>query len=290
MDYHKDRFDDYSLLIFKNEKLLALLPANKVGNAIFSHAGLSYGGLLLQSDTKFRDTLGVFKSILQFLFEKHIEAIHFKMLPAIYNHYASDELLYLLFITKAELVKIETLSVLKLSMPPKRSKNRIEGYRRGVKHNLIVKEVSSFSEFWDIILKPNLKSKHGATPVHSLEEITMLKRKFPKNIRQFNVYQDGFIVAGTTIFESDRVAHSQYISGNANKNHLGSLDFLHIHLIDNVFQHKQYFDFGSSNENNGLHINQGLQYWKEGFGARTMTQSFYRLNTQFFRLLDDIMI
>ena len=290
MDYHKDRFDDYSLLIFKNEKLVALLPANKVKDVVFSHAGLSYGGLLLHPDMKFRDVLDVFKNMLQFLFDKGINAIHFKVLPFIYNHHASDELLYLLFITKAELVKRESLSVLNLSIQPKRSKNRIEGYRRGLKNNLIVKELDSFNAFWDIILKANLKSKHGAIPVHSLEEITRLKHKFPNNIRQFNVYKDGLIVAGTTIFESNRVAHSQYISGNGDKNRLGSLDFLHTHLIDNVFQKKDYFDFGSSNENNGLNINEGLQYWKEGFGARTITQDFYKVCTTNFRLLDDVML
>ena len=80
------------------------------------------------------------------------------------------------------------------------------------------------------------------------------------------------------------------ISGNGDKNRLGSLDFLHTHLIDNVFQKKDYFDFGSSNENNGLNINEGLQYWKEGFGARTITQDFYKVCTTNFRLLDDVML
>lgn len=66
MEYHQDRFHDYSLMIYKDEKLIALLPANKVEDSIFSHQGFSYGGLLSSSDLKFRDTLNVFKSILEF--------------------------------------------------------------------------------------------------------------------------------------------------------------------------------------------------------------------------------
>jgi hypothetical protein len=251
---------------------------------------LSYGGLLLDSNLKFRDTLNVLKSVLEFLHFNAVAAIEFKLLPAIYNIQPSDELSYLMFLTKAELIRRDTLSVLNLKSQAKRSKDRVDGYKRGIKNKLTIKEVSSFDAFWNTILMINLESKHGAVPVHTLDEITKLKNKFPTNIRQFNVYKDDVIVAGTTIFETVNVAHSQYISGNADKNTLGSLDFLHIHLIDNVFQHKNYFDFGISNENDGLNVNEGLQYWKEGFGARMITQDFYRLQTEHYRLLDDVMI
>src|ERR1041385_3266326 len=52
MGYHADRFDDASLLIARGGKLLALLPANREGERVASHAGLSYGGLIAA------DTLG----------------------------------------------------------------------------------------------------------------------------------------------------------------------------------------------------------------------------------------
>ena len=86
------------------------------------------------------------------------------------------------------------------------------------------------------------------------------------------------------------MAHSQYISGNEDKNTLGSLDFLHVHLLKTVFHEKEYFDFGVSNECNGLKINKGLQFWKEGFGARTVVQSFYRVDTKNHNLLNNVLI
>ena len=46
MEYHKDRFEDYSLLVFDGEKLVAVLPANKNGETLYSHQGLTYGGLV----------------------------------------------------------------------------------------------------------------------------------------------------------------------------------------------------------------------------------------------------
>jgi len=53
---------------------------------------------------------------------------------------------------------------------------------------------------------------------------------------------------------------------------------------------KDYFDFGISNENNGEFVNQGLIYWKEGFGARSITQDFYEIHTKNYTGLRDLMI
>ena len=41
-------------MIFDGEKLISVLPANKVGDMIYSHQGLTYGGLLIQNDIKFQ--------------------------------------------------------------------------------------------------------------------------------------------------------------------------------------------------------------------------------------------
>ena len=93
--------------------------------------------------------------------------------------------------------------------------------------------------------------KHGISPVHTLSEIKLLKKRFNNNIRQFNVYSQKKLIAATTIFETKTTAHVQYISSNETKNTTGSLDFLFSHLIGDIFKSKEFFDFGNSNENNG---------------------------------------
>ncbi|MFK7782209.1 GNAT family N-acetyltransferase [Psychroserpens sp.] len=290
MEYHQDRFNDYSLMIYKDDTLFALLPANKNTHQIHSHQGLSYGGLLLIENSKFIDVLEAFKSTLHYLNDKGFDCLNLKLLPKIYHKLPSDEIDYLLFLTKAECYRKDTMSVVDSNYKIKISKNRDNGFKRGLKNELVVKEVQEFKEFWDCILTKNLKAKHNTTPVHSLEEITYLKTCFPKHIRQFNVYHGDRIVAGTTIFETPLVAHSQYISGNEDKNILGSLDFLHTHLLKTVFHEKDYFDLGVSNEQNGMKVNQGLQYWKEGFGARTIIHDFYKIKTENYNLLNDVFI
>ena len=72
MDYHSDRFQDFSLMVFDKDKLIAVLPANRVDNAIYSHQGLTYGGLVLNSKAKLSSTLSIFESILAFLNDNSI--------------------------------------------------------------------------------------------------------------------------------------------------------------------------------------------------------------------------
>lgn len=289
MEYHQDRFDDFSLMVFKKEKLVALLPANRVGDELHSHQGLTYGGLLLLKDIRFENVLQSFEALLKFLDEQNIKTLYIKEIPSIYHHIPSEEIRYINFILKAELLRRDTLSVIDNQNKLKFSSSRNEGIKRANKHGLQIVNDDDFEVFWNNILKITLKNKHNANPVHSLEDILNLKKKFPKNIKQFNVYQENQIVAGATIFETQHVAHCQYISGNDDKNTLGSLDFLHDYLINEFYSDKRYFDFGTSNENNGKNINEGLQFWKEGFGARTITQDFYKIETKNFKQLKTVL-
>ncbi|MGV9003601.1 GNAT family N-acetyltransferase [Flavobacterium sp.] len=290
MEYHSDRFLDYSLMIFYGEDLVSILPANRVEDMVFSHQGLTYGGFVFQSAIKLGQVLNIVKDALSYLSKNEIKTLTLKLLPNIYNAFFSDEIEYAMFLTDAKLFRRDCLSVLDLTKDFTISKTRRESINRGKKKELEIREEPIFKLFWDEILIPNLDKKHKAKPVHSAEEMVLLHRKFPNNIRHFNVYHNDKIVAGTTIFVTDTVAHPQYISGNSQKNELGSIDYLYHHLIAEVFKDKHYFDFGPSHENNGKQINQGILFWKESFGAKTIVQDWYEVETGSFSKLDNILI
>lgn len=290
MDYHSDRFKDYSLLVYKDESLVAVLPANISGSELQSHQGLSYGGLVLAEKTTFEETFQVFKSLLIFLNEKGIEVLKLKLLPKIYHQLPSDEIDYLLFLVKASLTRRDITSCIFNEKSLKiTSSNRLRGIKKGVKNELKVREETNFKSFWSQVLEPNLRQVHNQDPVHSMEEIELLQSRFPKNIKQFNVYKNDEIVAGTTIFETATVAHAQYISANELGRQTGGLDFLFNYLLQH-FSHKKYFDFGISNEAQGMKVNKGLLNWKETFGGRSIVHDFYEIKTENYHLLNDIFI
>ncbi len=290
LEYHSDRFEDYSLLVLKNEKLVGLLPANISKNTLYSHQGLTYGGLVLTKKTKLKEAVAIFNSVLRFLSSEGIEKLQLKLSPKIYHKLPSDEMDYLLFIANATLIRTDILSVIDTQNAIKIASNRIEGVKKAQKFDLKIVEGHDFEPFWDEILIPNLALRHDALPVHSKDEILQLASNFPKHIIQFNVFNDGKIVGGATIFETENVAHVQYISANEDKQKFGTLDFLFEYLINKRFKQKRYFDFGTSNENAGKNVNEGLLYWKECFGARSIAQQFHEVETSNYKKLESIFI
>ncbi|TDO69804.1 acetyltransferase (GNAT) family protein [Flavobacterium chryseum] len=290
MDYHQDRFEDFSLLVFKDQKLKAVLPANKRDSHIYSHQGLTYGGLVYNERTKLTSVIEIFQAILLFLNEGKFQKLYLKTLPSIYHLKPAEEILYSLFLAEAKLIRRDSLSVIDLFQKNIISKIRKRSLQKATSNQLIIKEENNFELFWNEVLIPNLEIKHNAKPVHSVEEINQLKSHFPDNIHQFNVYLEDKIVAGTTVFETETVAHCQYISKNENDEDLGSLDFLFDYLIQERFAKKKFFDFGISNENQGKNLNEGLSYWKESFGASTIVHDFYEVGTANYNKLNGIFV
>jgi len=201
MDYHQDRFTDNSYIIFKDNKPFALFPANATNNTLISHQGLTYGGLVLQPKAKLNEVLAAFTTLLKQMESEGFSELTVKMLPKIYHDLPSDVLDYLLFKLDATLIRRDITSVIENSNRLKtNSSNRKRGLKRAVSNALDVNESTDFESFWNHVLIPNLQQKHNAKPVHFIEEIETLQKNFPKNIKQFNVYNNHEIVAGTTIF------------------------------------------------------------------------------------------
>lgn len=130
--------------------------------------------------------------------------------------------------------------------------------------------------------------KHNSKPLLSLAEIKLLASKFPKNIKQYNIYLGEQIMAGCTMLLNKTVAHAQYISGTDEGRSNGCLDNLFNHLKKEDYNSYPYFDFGNSNEEAGTKINFGLMDWKEGFGGRAVSHDFYKVETGNYYLLEKI--
>jgi len=99
-------------MVFKAEKLVALLPANLTDTVLHSHQGLTYGGLILDEKLKLNETIEIFKNILIELERRNIELLNVKLIPNIYNQSPSEELNYILFLLKAEIIRKDVLSVI----------------------------------------------------------------------------------------------------------------------------------------------------------------------------------
>ena len=287
MDYHADRFNDYSLVIFNKKKIIGLFPANLRNNSIYSHQGLSYGGVLTLPKTTFQDTAFIYVAILEFLKEAKFETIHLKLFPTFYTSQPSEEASYFMYLLQAKKSKCDVTLAINQRARIEFSTNKKRKIKSAKKNNLTIIKSENYKTFWNEILIPNLEKAHNIKPVHSIEEIELLQTKFPKEIILFLVLENHKTIAGTVMYLSNQVAHAQYISANNQGKKTDALDFLFDHLINKEYNDKNIFDFGVVNQKEG--INYGLSYWKEGFGARTYCHNFYDVETSKSHLLKDIL-
>lgn len=145
----------------------------------------------------------------------------------------------------------------------------------GIRNGITVVESGDYEAFWKI-LRENLASKYGASPVHSLEEIIALAATFPKNIKLYlATASSGEPLGGTVLFITPEVVHTQYISATPEGKKMGAIDVLFDRLINETDFNSRYFDFGTSNEDGGRVLNESLICQKEGFGARAICYDTY---------------
>lgn len=290
MEYHADRFEDFSLLVINDREIIAILPANIKASILYSHQGLTYGGFIIGIDIKMPIVLEAFKCVLHYLHEQGISKLIFKNIPYIYHTYPADEVEWALTCVKANLYRRDSTLTIQNKAPLPYQERRIRSIKKAQKLSPIIKtsETNGFDKFWQEVLEPNMLKKHNLKPVHSLAEIKLLASKFPENIKQYNIYVGEQIMAGCTMFLNKTVAHAQYISGTDEGRSNGCLDYLFNHLIKEEYNSYPYFDFGNSNEEAGTKINFGLMDWKEGFGGRAVSHDFYEVETANYHHLENI--
>ncbi len=279
VDYHQDRFSDHSLMIYQDQKLRAVVPAHEKDEVLYAHQGLTYGGFVWHKKIKFTQAFDCFKAALVYAHAQGMNTMNLKEIPRIYAQVPSDELDYFLNLAQAKCIKKDVALVIDYDNALGFEKNRREGLNRARRHELKVVCDDNFEGFWDTILIPQLSEKHGAKPVHSLEEIKLLASRFPESIKQVSVYHKEKLVAGTTVFLTPTVVHPQYVMGDSDKNKLGSIDLAYDFIIKEFARGRRYFDFNTSSENNGALLNSGLLFWKQTCGARCITVSQYEIET-----------
>jgi hypothetical protein len=156
-------------------------------------------------------------------------------------------------------------------------KGRAYGLKQGQKSHLVVEPSTDFAAFM-AIEEELLRTRHNAKPTHNAAELALLAGRFPDNIRMFVIRRGHEMLGGVVIYETARVAHTQYIGASEEGRRLSALDLIFHHLTQEHYVGKDYFDFGISSDQGGLHLNAGLMKYKESYGARATVFDWYSLD------------
>jgi len=83
MDYHQDRFEDHSLMVYHGQRLYALMPANRRGDMLVSHGGLTYGGLVMSRQCTAKGVVETFEAVNGYLRSAGFRRVVYKAIPHI---------------------------------------------------------------------------------------------------------------------------------------------------------------------------------------------------------------
>lgn len=282
MDYHADRFTDRSLIAMRRGKPVALLPAEVTTDGVLhSHRGLTYGGWILpRKHFDATDMLRLFDEMISWCRARGIGAIDYKPLPSIYAAAPSDEDLYALWRHGAVCTESNISATIDITANPgsdsiQRSKaNRCR--RMGVEV-IELTDDEAIGRFHGMLCAC-LSERHDAAPVHSLDELLLLHRRFPEWIRFFATMLDGAMHAAICIYDTTTVRHSQYTATTPEGRKNNLLTPLTMHLISTMQPGQRYMDFGISNEHGGRVLNEGLYAYKASYGATGTIHTRYRLD------------
>jgi len=277
MDYHADRFEDFSLLFYEGSRLIAVLPASKHGFQICSHGGLTYGGFVSGPKMTTSLMLQCFEAMAKFMTSNCINELLYKRIPYIYYQYPSDEDLYALFRNGAALVRRDISTCIYQPDSIEFSSRRLRNIKKAISAAVKVEKNNDFAGYFKL-LADVLHERHQAVAVHTADEMLYLAAAYPDNIHLFCAYADNDMVAGVLVYETPMVAHTQYLANSVVGRNIGALDAIIDFLVKHQYKNKPFFDFGTSNEDNGRILNENLAVQKQEFGGRGVIHDFYQIN------------
>ncbi len=277
MDYHAHRFQDCSLLVLNSkQQVVAALPANRVGEEIQTHGGLTFGGLLMGPNVGQTQCLKMFEALKHHYAQQGADTLLYKPVPRVFHQTACEDDLYALSRMGAQLVRRDASTVVDLANRPKWGKGRQWIVNKGRKNGVEIQTLHDPAPFMKLL--EAALARHGTKPVHSTEDMVLLMQRFDREIRLFGAVVDGQLLAGCWVFDFGQTVHTQYLANSDAGREVGALDCLIAGLMEHEYADRTWLSFGISTEQQGRVLNEGLVAFKESYGGYTMVNDFYRLN------------
>jgi hypothetical protein len=289
LNYHpKERLIDNSILLFKENMLVAVVPGCSVddeGKKTFSsHAGSTFGGLVIHK--KYYDAVNIIEMIKVLenkLREDGFEKIVLKITPDLFSKEKSDVLQYALaycgYDNYSELSTYIDFETYKQDIKTNCSHGQRENIKNSLKYALQFEKLNNADiyQFYKILEK-NL-AKFNAIPIHTVDELLDFKNSRLKDIVEFyGVYFEDKIVSVAMIFKFDTVLHTQYLASDYDYLNCRPMTYLYYKLIELASQNGyKILSWGISTEKRGAALNESLLSFKESFGSKySLNRGFYK--------------
>jgi hypothetical protein len=283
ISYHGDRFRDRSLVLEdRRGKVVAVFPAAEDPadpQLVVSHPGITYGGLVHDGSVRGAAAVGALEEIASHYRGLGYRRLRYKVVPAIYRSAPSDDDIYALFRLGARRYRCDLTAVIDLSNRGRLSHSRPQRRRKAEAAGVSAEEDwGEIAGYWQM-LEQNLARRHGAAPVHSLEEIELLHDRFPAELLLIVAKIGPVLVGGTLAFVGGPVMKMQYSATTEQGRAAFAMDPVIEYSIDLARQRGySFFDFGSCTLDEGQSLSEDLYQFKISFGAGGTVYDHYELD------------
>ena len=282
LSYHGDRFLDQSLIFEDDGHWIGIFPAAQHLHdeaCIVSHPGITYGGLLHSGRLHGEGMIEAMECIRRYYSELGYKRLIYKAVPHIYHRAPAEDDLYVLFRLGAQRIRCDLSSTADLANRLPKSERRRRCLKKAQTAGIYIEEDAKFTAPLWKVLTENLARKHDVKPAHSLNEISLLARRFPNNIRFVAGLLNDKVEAGVVLFVTQMTHHAQYITASTVGNRTCALDMVFEHCMTNAsMQGARWFDFGISTMDSGQVLNAGLHHFKSEFGCGGVVHEFLELS------------
>lgn len=280
LSYHpKGRFKDCSIIVKNKGTIIAVCPACELfedGNKIFmSHAGSTYGGLILTSGIyKIENMDQLLRRIECFLRDAGFSKIIFKQTPDLLSRTKNDLLYFCLgyegYSEQRELNLYIDLEKYLGDIVSNFDQGRRRWIKKCVANKMNLKELKSKDEYkiFHEILTDNLR-KYDKKPVHTVEELILLKDILKDDVGFWGIEFDGQITAGAMIFDFKTVEciHTHYLAAAPEYEKYSPMSFLYYSMINYAVKRGyKSVSWGIATDHDG-NINWNLCRTKESYGS-----------------------
>lgn len=279
LGYHPPgRFQWHHLVFGNPDAPDAILPAavdinEQQRRTLRSPIGASLGGLVVKPRLGLARSLEIIRSLVAYARNQSFTGISLATVPAIYWSIRDDTLEVALrdagfecMVQLAHHVDLQSLpwpDVMQ-GIPPNRRPAFRKALRQGLEFHL-AETSGEIAEFHEVLVAN--KQTHGAVPVHTAEEIVLLKQRLGTQLQIFCAKKGGHIAAGVyCVAANNLTCYTQYIADHPVYRHLDPTRFVLFEMLKELRkQGFRYLDLGPST---ALPIEKPtLAFFKESLGA-----------------------
>jgi hypothetical protein len=274
MDYHRDRFDDHSLLFHAGGKLIACLPAHVAHGKLCSHQGLTFGGLLMSRDIRLGQAKAIARALRDHLRREGLSHLDYRPMPHPYHDIPAEEDIVALAAEGAVLTDVRAVPFARAGKI-RLSRDRLRDLRDKDLANLEVRRSADIRGFMRYCAE-HRAWRFNSRLVHSEEEMALLADRFPDNIQHYVIERASEVLAGSIVYRHGNCAKLQYTAPASAAVEDGVMTHLYSRVLSDMLPAGHWVDFGHSHDLDG-NFNAGVHQFKESLGARTVLLSRYSL-------------